>query len=126
MACRLNGDGKTFDKAAVKLALTAQVRLSREALRVLVEAEGKRVLQVQRSGQLGVGWSASDCRTEQGTTRVYFGSDGVTVPPVTEAEKQSRRQKVMQEQRRQGKTARPLPPRRVGSDRRYPEFLAKG
>jgi hypothetical protein len=122
MACRLNGDGKNFDKAAANLARTAQVRLSGETLRVLVEAEGKRVLQAQRSGQLGVDWSALDCRTEQGTTRVYFGSDGVTVPLVTDAEKQSRRQEVKQKRRRRGKKARPLPPRKVGSDQRYKEF----
>ena len=50
MACRLNGDGKNFDKAAVNLARTAQIRLSGETLRVLVEAEGRRVLEAQRSG----------------------------------------------------------------------------
>ena len=55
MACRLNGDGKNFDKAAANLARTAQVQLSGETLRVLVEAEGKRVLQAQRSGRLAVG-----------------------------------------------------------------------
>src|SRR5947199_867847 len=62
MACRLNGDSKNFDKAAVNLARTAQVKLSGETLRVLVEAEGKRVLQAQRSGQLSVGWSAAAWR----------------------------------------------------------------
>ena len=57
MACRLNGDGKNFDKAAVNLARTAQIKLSGETLRVLVEAEGKRVLQAQCSGQLAGGRS---------------------------------------------------------------------
>jgi hypothetical protein len=122
MACRLNSDGKNFDKAAANLARTAQVRLSGETLRVLVEAEGKRVLQAQRSGQLQIDWSALDCRTEQGTTRVYFGADGVTVPLVTDAEKLSRRQKVKQKRRRRGKKARPLSLRKVGADQRYKEF----
>ena len=63
MACRLNGDGKNFDKAAANLARTAQVKLSGETLRVLVEAEGKRVLEAQRSGRLAVDWSAADCQT---------------------------------------------------------------
>ena len=111
MACRLNGDGKNFDKAAANLGRTAQVRLSGETLRVLVEAEGKRVLQAQRSGQLEVDWSASDCRTEAGTTRVYFGSDGVTVPMITDAEKVARRGKVKEKRKQQakdkGKKARP-------------------
>jgi hypothetical protein len=71
MACRLNGDGKNFDKAAANLKRTAQVRLSGETLRGLVEAEGKRVLQAQRSGRLPLAWSAADCKTEAKTTRIY-------------------------------------------------------
>jgi len=122
MACRLNGDGKNFDKAAANLARTAQVRVSGETLRVLVETEGKRVLQAQRSGQLPIDWSAADCRTETDATRLYVGSDGVMVPLVTDAEKAARRQKVKQKRRRRGKKARPLPPRRSGADQHYKEF----
>ena len=122
MACRLNGDGKNFDKAAENLARTAQVRLSGETLRVLVEAEGKRVLEAQRSGRLEVGWSAADCRAEAGTTRVYFGSDGVMVPLITDAEKVARRQEVKARRKRAGKKRRPLPPRKAGADQRYKEF----
>jgi hypothetical protein len=122
MACRLNGDGKNFDKAAANLARTAQLQLSGETLRVLVETEGKRVLQAQRLGQLPLGWSAADCRTERRTTRVYVGSDGVMVPLVTDAEKAGRRQKIKAKRRRRGKKARPLPPRKGGADQRYKEF----
>ena len=122
MACRLNGDGKNFDKAATNLDRTAQVKLSGETLRLLVEAEGRRVLEAQRSGQLPLDWSAVDCQTEEKTTRVYFGSDGVTVPIVTDEEKRSRRQKVKQKRRQRGKKARPLPPRKTGADQSYKEF----
>jgi hypothetical protein len=122
MACRLNGDGKNFDKAAANLARTAQIQVSGETLRKLVETEGKRVLQAQRSGQLPVGWSATDCRTEEQTTRLYLGSDGVMVPLVTDAEKTSRRQKVKEQRRRRGKKARPLPPKKQGADQHYKEF----
>jgi hypothetical protein len=122
LACRLNGDGKNFDKAAANLARTAQVPLSGETLRVLVETEGKRVVQAQRSGQLPVDWSAVDCQTEAKKARVYFGSDGVMVPRVTDAEKASRRQKVKQKRRRRGQKARPLPPVRMGADQRSKEF----
>jgi hypothetical protein len=123
MACRLNGDGKNFDKAASNLARTAQVRLSGETLRVLVEAEGKRVLQAQRSGRLGLDWSAADCKTEdQKATRIYVGSDGVMVPLVTDAEKTSRRQKTKEKRRRRGKKARPLPAKKSGADQHYKEF----
>src|SRR5918997_2711206 len=85
MACRLNGDGKNFDKAAANLARTAQVKLSGETLRVLVETEGKRVLQAQRSGRLPLDRSAADCKVEgRDTTRIYLGSDGVMVPLVSD------------------------------------------
>jgi hypothetical protein len=123
MACRLNGDGKNFDKAAANLGRTAQIALCGETLRVLVEAEGKRVLKAQRSGQLPLDWSAADCKIgSQKTTRIYLGSDGVMVPLVTDAEKASRRQKIKQKRRRRGKKARPLPPRKAGADQRYKEF----
>jgi hypothetical protein len=123
MACRLNGDGTNFDKAAANLARTAQVRLSGETLRVLVEAEGKRVGRLQRCGQLPPGWSAADCTVEgQEATRVYVGSDGVMVPLVTDAEKVARRRKVKQKRRRRGRKARPLPARKAGADQRYKEF----
>jgi hypothetical protein len=124
MACRLNGDGKNFDKAAANLARTAQVQVSGETLRVLVETEGRRVVQVQRSEQLPVGWSATDCRIEPKgkTTRLYLGSDGVMVPLVTDAEKTSRRQKTKQKRRKKGKKVRPLPPKKTGADQGYKEF----
>jgi hypothetical protein len=122
MACRLDGDGKNFDKAAANLARTAQVPVSGETLRGLVETEGKQVVRAQRSAQLPVGWSASDCQTPEGTTRIYFGSDGVTVPLVTDAEKKARRQKIKEKRRRRGRKARPLPPPKGGADQRYKEF----
>jgi hypothetical protein len=124
MACRLNGDGKNFDTAAANLARTAQVQFSGETLRVLVEAEGKRVVRAQRSERLPVGWSAADCRVapEAKTTRLYLGSDGVMVPLVTDAEKTSRRQKAKQKRRKRGQKARPLPPKKAGADQGYKEF----
>jgi hypothetical protein len=122
MACRLNGDGKNFDKAAANLARTAQVQVSGETLRTLVETEGKRVVQAQRSGQLPVGWSAADCQTEQHATRIYFGSDGVTVPLVTDAEKRARREKIKDRRQVRGAKGRPLPPMKAGADQRYKEF----
>jgi hypothetical protein len=122
MACRLNGDGKNFDKAAANLARTAQVQVSGETLRVLVETEGKRVAQAQKSGRLPVNWSAPDCRTASGTTRVYFGSDGVMVPLVTNDEKKGRRQKIKDKRRRRGRKARPLPAPKAGADQKYKEY----
>jgi hypothetical protein len=41
LACRLNGDGKNFDKAAANPARSAQVQLSGETLRVLVASSSQ-------------------------------------------------------------------------------------
>jgi hypothetical protein len=122
MACRLNGDGKSFDKAAANLARTAQVEISGEALRQLVETEGKHVVGAQKGGQLPIDWSAADCKLESGTTRIYFGSDGVMVPHITDAEKRLRREKVKAKRRRRGRKARPLLLRKTGADQKYKEF----
>src|SRR5207302_1974075 len=106
--------------------------ISGETLRGLVETEGKRVVQAQRSGHLPVNWSAADCRTPSGCqsgatgatgrTRLYFGSDGVMVPMVSDTEKRARRQKIKAKRRRRGKKARPLPARKPGADQKYKEF----
>src|SRR5215207_8546244 len=50
-------------------------RLSGETLRVLVETEGRRVAESQRSERLPVGWTATDCRVDPKatTTRLYLG-----------------------------------------------------
>jgi hypothetical protein len=122
LACRLNQNARSFDKAAENLGRAAQIHLSGEKLRQLVEAEGKAVLAAQRSGQLDLGWQASDCPTEAGPTRVYLGSDGVKVPVVTDAEKKGRRQKVQEKRRRRGRKCRPLSRAKAGADQEYKEF----
>ena len=122
LACRLNQNARSFDKAADNLARAAQIRLSGEKLRHVVEAEGKAVLAAQRSGEFDLGWTAADCPTEAGPTRLYLGSDGVKVPVVTDAEKRGRRQKVKEKRRRRGKKCRPLPRAKAGADQKYKEF----
>jgi hypothetical protein len=124
MACRLNGDGKNFDKAADNLGRTAQVAVSGETLRQLVETEGKRVVQAQKAGRLPIDWSAADCKTERGATRtrVYFGSDGVMVPQVTVVEKRKRRERIKAQRRRRGRKAKPLAALKPGADQKYKEF----
>ena len=60
-------------------------------------------------------------------TRMYTGIDGVMVGLVTEVEKQKRRGKVVakrRERQAQGRTPRPLKPRRAGADKSYKEFKA--
>ena len=52
MACRLNRDSSSFDKAAEDLTRTAQVTLSGEQLRQIVQAEGGRILAAQETREL--------------------------------------------------------------------------
>lgn len=131
IACRLNGDGKNFDKAAANLARAAQIYTSGETLRGLVEHEGRQVLQAQQSGALPLPWSAADCKVPAAatnpeaataTTRVYLGSDGVMVPLVTDAEKKKRRGTIKQKRRLRGTRAKPLPAAKAGADQKYKEF----
>jgi hypothetical protein len=128
LACRLNQASRSFQKAAENLARAAQITLSDELLRQIVEAEGKAVLAAQKSGRLTISWQASACYVpdEEGRptpkTRVYLGADGVKVPLVREAEKQTRRDQVKQKRRRRGRRCRPLPRPKRGADQRYKEF----
>jgi len=130
IGCRLNGDGKNFDKAAENLARAAQIHTSGETLRVMIENEGRQVLKAQQSGVLVIPWTANDCvtktadeeETATGPTRIYMGSDGVMVPLVTDEEKKTRRQKIKEKRRRRGKKAKPLPKAKPGADQEYKEF----
>jgi hypothetical protein len=128
MACRENQAATSFDKAAENLARTAQITLSGEQLRLVVEVEGRKVQAVQQAGALATAWTAKDCqvreegRVVEGKTRIYTGSDGVMVPVITHAEKEKRRAKVKQKRRTSGQKRRPLPPLRKGADRDWKEF----
>jgi hypothetical protein len=128
MACRLNGSSRNFDKSAENLARAAQVRMSGELLRQVVESQGKAIVAAARAGQLPVEWTAADCPAldkdgqETAKTRVYLGSDGVMVPTVTDAEKQTRRHKVKAKRRKRGKKCKPLPRVKKGADLAYKEF----
>src|SRR3954468_668399 len=127
MACRLNLASHNFDKAAENLARTAQVRMSGETLRGLVEAEGKAVQQAAQRGTLPVNWKAQDCPAHDPNgqptehSRIYLGADGVMVPVVTQQEKQKRRTKVKSKRRRRGRSCRPLPRAKQGADQSYKE-----
>jgi hypothetical protein len=128
MACRENQGATSFDKAAENLARTAQITLSGEQLRLVVEAEGRHVQAVQQAAVLRTAWTAADCQVvENGRkvpekTRVYTGCDGVMVPVITQAEKLKRRSKVKEKRRKCARKRRPLPPLRKGADRGWKEF----
>lgn len=127
MASRLNNDAASFEKAAANLERTAQIKMSAEQLRQLVEGEGRRVLAAQQSNAIAPAFTAADCLVpgDQRKTRLYAGVDGVMVPIITDAEKRKRREKVVQKRRKAekaGKRRRPLAPRRIGADQSFKEF----
>jgi hypothetical protein len=128
MACRLNNDAASFDKAAANLERTAQIKMSAEQLRQLVETEGGRVLAAQQACAISPAFTARDCvipRDAAQRTRMYVGVDGVMVPVITDAEKRKRRETIVNKRRafeRAGKPLRPLPPRQAGADQSFKEF----
>jgi hypothetical protein len=128
LACRLNQGARSFAKASDNLARAAQIRLSDELLRQVVEREGRAVLTAQKTGQLTIPWTAADCRLKDaagratGPARIYLGADGVKVPLVTAREKVKRRTAVKQKRRQRGKKCRPLPKAKTGAEGRYKEF----
>jgi hypothetical protein len=127
MACRLNLAARNFDKAAENLGHAAQVHLSGELLRQIVESEGKAIQAAAAAGTLPVPWQACDCPaldpdgqpTEQ--SRVYLGADGVMVPVITQKEKDQRRERTKAKRRRRGKPCRPLPRAKKGANGPFKE-----
>jgi hypothetical protein len=131
LCCRIGSDSGSFARAAATLGRAAQLRLSDEKLRQVVENEGKAVLAWQEHGeQLEFDWEAKDCLTDtpegERVSRVYVGSDGVLVPMVTDGEKRKRhasaRARRKRLPRRKGLHRRPLSSARRGADQRYKEF----
>lgn len=128
LACRENQAATSFDKAAENLGRTAQLEISGEQLRLVVEAEGRRVLRAQQDRSIATAWTSADCevvekgRTTPGKTRVYTGCDGVMVPVITQAEKDKRRALVKAKRRACGRKRKPLPAPRKGSDQAWKEF----
>ena len=130
LAGRLALDAPSFARAAANLQAAAQLTLSTEALRRLVEEEGQRLVQTQNHEQLAFDWEAAQCLTATPTggrvSRVYVGCDGVLVPTITTQEKRQRRAKALRDRR-----ARPAGERRgrgrlaavrPGTDQRFKEF----
>lgn len=124
MCSRLNTDAKSFARAAENLKRTAQLQISRETLRQIVENDGKLALSLSDSGRLPPGWKAQDCVGPEGKSLVYLSSDGFTVPLVTDTEKQKRRKQVLAKRRGCGKKRRGLARIKRGADQRYKEFKA--
>jgi hypothetical protein len=130
MCCRLGIAGGSFERSAQNLQRAAQVRISEEYYRKIVESDGQAVLAAQDKDQLELDWSAKDCKTKtpqgQEVSRIYWSGDGVMAPVTTRAEKLKRRATVVKRRRakRPGKGIRHprLPAVKGGADQRYKQF----
>jgi hypothetical protein len=127
LCCRLGIAGRSFDRSVKNLDQAAQIRMSEEMLRQVVESEGKAVLKASEEEQLELDWSAADCRVQtpdgQDATRVYASADGVLVPTTTAAEKAKHRETVLGHRatmtRKQLRRLARLGAVKKGSDQRY-------
>lgn len=121
---QLNRASRSFKMTAENLKKSAQLSLSHETVREVVEQEGKAVLELARRGELAPTWHARQCQLADGQSRVYLSSDGFMVPTITAEEKQARRRKVVEKRKNRGTPKRPLAAVKRGSDQRYKEFKA--
>lgn len=118
MCSRVAISQQGFAKAAEHLKELAQVTISKERLRMIVEREGQLVLSSQQKGLLPADFDMEDCKTSpKGPKRVYMGTDGVKVPMVTKDEKNRRRKS--RARKRPGSKRRQMRP---GADNSYKEF----
>lgn len=124
--CCLMGIGQDFAQAAEDLKRVGGLSVSKERLRQVVETTGQRARDLRDGGRLAPAWTATQAKLENGQSLVYAGIDGVMAPTVTEVEKRKRRQQQIVRRRQRGKAgvgnAKPLPPRREGSDERFKEM----
>jgi hypothetical protein len=122
----LMGLGQDFAQASEDLRRVGGIGTGKERLRTIVEGAGQDVRRVRDSGTLAPAWTAPRAKLDDGTSLVYTGIDGVMAPTVTQKEKDKRRQTHVQRRNQREKAgvgnARPLPPRRGGSDERYKEM----
>lgn len=118
ICCRL-GMLQNFAQAAGDVLSIGGLRVCREWLRQVVEAEAAAVTLRREEGKLPASWSAE-------RQRVYAGIDGLLVPTVTEAEKKKRRASQVGRRAarvRHGKSnTKALPPRKKGTDQSYKEM----
>jgi hypothetical protein len=130
MCCRLGIAGGSFQRSATNLQRAAQVQISEEYYRQIVESDGQAVLAAQDGDQLELDWSAAECKTKtpqgQEVSRIYLSADGVMAPVTTRAEKLKRRATVMKRRREKravrGKRRPRLAAVKGGADQRYKQF----
>jgi hypothetical protein len=83
MCCRTATDAMSFQRAMENLHRTAQLDLSYETLRQVVEAEGKTAAKLQAEGKLPPGWTGQDCvMTTPPAAAVATAPAAIPVPAV--------------------------------------------
>lgn len=130
MCCVLGIAGGSFARGAANLKHAAQITLSEEVFRQVVEAEGRLVLTATREEQLELDWSAASCQTTnpagQVVSRLYGSADGVLVPVTTQSEKEKRRATVQRRRQEKGRRRGVKRPRlgavQTGADQRYKQM----
>ena len=117
MGC-LESLDSSFANVGRSLKRTAQLTLSEDRIRRVVEAEGRTVIAAERSGAVPVSFTAADCPDGVMVT----GADGVHVPVVPETQKSKRRKTEAAKRRAEGRrsTRRPGRPKK-GAEGDYKE-----
>jgi len=116
--CCLESLDSSFGNVSRSLTRTAQLTLSEDRIRRVVEGEGRTVIRVQRCGAIAASFTAGDCSDGAMVT----GVDGVFVPVVPEAQKAKRRATEAAKRKAEGRRStrrRGRPPK--GADGEYKE-----
>ena len=118
MCCR-EGINNAFSKSSANIKRLAQIDISYDSVRKIVEDTGKRVAALQHKVQLKPEFTVEDCTD----MTLITGTDGVMVPLVTEKQKQARRKAEAKKRKEENRksTARHSRPKK-GSDGDYKEF----
>lgn len=116
--CSLESLDSSFANVSRSLKRTAQLTLSEDRIRRVVEAEGQMVIRAQRSGSIAASFTAADCFDGVMVT----GADGVFVPVVPETQKARRRATEAKKRKAEARhsTHRPGRPKK-GADGDYKE-----
>jgi hypothetical protein len=114
---------RSFRRSAEDLKRVGQITVSAEEIRLILEAEGRRVIGVQKDRELSPSWTARECRaTPDSPSCVITGADGVLVPMVTQAEKQKRRAHRQAGGKASSSSKQRRGRKRQGADQAYKEF----
>ena len=116
--CCLEALDSSFANVVRSLKRTAQLLLSEDRIRRIVESEGATVQKVRNSPALPGSFTASDCTDGV----VVTGADGVFVPVVPESQKHKRRESETQKRLAEGRASTRGPGRpKKGADGQYQE-----